>query len=115
MPVEVEGEILYIRKNYPLGPDRITWDLKRYHELIEPLEAQGVLRHPIVPEGCQHNAHMYYVLLASEIDREKLLDKLRHNDIWAVFHYIPCTHRPPAGVLAGPMARWIRRTGYPNA
>jgi len=60
-----------------------------------------------MPVGCPHNAHTYYALLAPEVDREKLLDKLRHNDIWAVFHYIPCTHRPPAGVLPGP---WL--AGY---
>lgn len=32
-PIEIEEKILYIRKNYHLGPDRISWYLKRYHDI----------------------------------------------------------------------------------
>jgi dTDP-4-amino-4,6-dideoxygalactose transaminase len=39
---------------------------------------------------------MYYVLLSPEIDRQKVLDKFRLNDIGAVFHYVPL-HTSPAG------------------
>ena len=80
--------------------DRITrarlesW--RRYHELLEPLDAECVLRRPVVPDYCQHNAHMYYVLLAPEIDRQRVLNEFRRNDIWSVFHYVPL-HSSPAG------------------
>ena len=81
--------------------DRITKERlaswRRYHELLAPLEAQGVLRRPIIPEACQHNAHMYYVLLSPEIDRQGILTELKRNDIWSVFHYVPL-HSSPAGV-----------------
>jgi dTDP-4-amino-4,6-dideoxygalactose transaminase len=84
--------------------DRITQERlaswQRYHELLEPLESKGILRRPIVPDGCQHNAHMYYVLLAPEIDRQKLLDEFKRNDIWSVFHYVPL-HSSPAGKRYG--------------
>lgn len=84
--------------------DRITEDRLtswgRYHELLEPLEVKGVLRRPIVPEGCQHNAHMYYVLLASEIDRQKVLAEFKRNEIFSVFHYVPL-HSSPAGIRYG--------------
>ena len=80
--------------------DRITKERlaswQRYHELLEPLESNGILRRPIVPEGCQHNAHMYYVLLAPEIDRQKMLNDFKRNDISSVFHYVPL-HSSPAG------------------
>ena len=33
MPIEIEEKILYIRRNYHLGPDRITWYLNRYHNI----------------------------------------------------------------------------------
>jgi len=68
----------------------------RYHELLEPLEAKGILRRPVVPEGCQHNAHMYYVLLTQEIDRQFVLSELKRNEIHSVFHYVPL-HSSPAG------------------
>jgi dTDP-4-amino-4,6-dideoxygalactose transaminase len=68
----------------------------RYHQMLDPLERQGLLRRPIVPVDCQHNGHMYYVLLAPEIDRQQVLDGLKQNGIGAVFHYVPL-HSSPAG------------------
>lgn len=67
-----------------------------YHELLAPLETRGLLRRPIIPEGCQHNAHMYYVLLAPEIDRQAVLQELKQREIFTVFHYVPL-HTSPAG------------------
>ena len=72
----------------------------RYHELLAPFEQKGLLRRPIVPADCQHNAHMYYVLLAPEIDRQKVLSELKKNDIYSVFHYVPL-HSSPAGQRYG--------------
>lgn len=84
--------------------DRITQDRlaswRRYHEMLEQLELKGILCRPIVPDHCQHNAHMYYVLLAPEIDRQKVLDEFKGNDISAVFHYVPL-HSSPAGQRYG--------------
>lgn len=73
---------------------------RRYHDLLEPLASKGILRRPILHDGCQHNAHMYYVLLAPEIDRQKVLDKFKLNNIGSVFHYVPL-HSSPAGQLYG--------------
>lgn len=84
--------------------ERITSDRliiwQRYHELLEPLEQQGWIRRPIVPKDCQHNAHMYYVLLAPGVDRQKVLRELRESDIYSVFHYVPL-HSSPAGKRYG--------------
>jgi len=67
-----------------------------YHDRLESLESLGLLRRPIVPNGCTHNAHMYYVLLAPEIDRQQVLDEFKQNGINAVFHYVPL-HLSPFG------------------
>lgn len=75
-----------------------TWN--RYHTALAPLEAKGLLRRPIVPAECQHNAHMYYVLLAPGIDRQAVLAALKRNDIHSVFHYVPL-HSSPAGQRYG--------------
>lgn len=77
---------------------RASW--QRYHDLLEPLEAKGLLRRPIIPENCEHNAHMYYVLLSHEIDRQKVLDLFKGNQILSVFHYVPL-HSSPAGQRYG--------------
>lgn len=72
-----------------------SWQL--YHELIEPLERRGLLRRPIIPDSCEHNAHMYYVLLAPQIDRQAMLEKFKQDGILSVFHYVPL-HTSPAGI-----------------
>ena len=73
---------------------------QRYHVLLEPLEANGMLRRPIIPAGCVHNAHMYYVLLAPEIDRQNVLHAFKREQISAVFHYVPL-HSSPGGMRYG--------------
>ncbi|MDR3514972.1 MAG: dTDP-4-amino-4,6-dideoxygalactose transaminase [Azospirillaceae bacterium] len=70
------------------------WQL--YHDLLEPLEAAGVLRRPVVPGDCGHNAHLYYVLLAPLFSRRAVLKQLDDHGITAVFHYVPL-HSSPAG------------------
>lgn len=67
-----------------------------YHKALAPLEAKGLLRRPVIPDGCQHNAHMYYVLLSPGIDRQAVLTELKRNEINSVFHYVPL-HSSPAG------------------
>ena len=75
-----------------------NWE--HYHAALALLEAQGLLRRPIVPAECQHNAHMYYVLLAPHIDRQAVLGELKRNEVFSVFHYVPL-HSSPAGKRYG--------------
>ena len=70
------------------------WNI--YHAALESLEKQGVLRRPIIPSECQHNAHMYYILLESLAHRTELIKKFKKQDIHPVFHYIPL-HSSPGG------------------
>lgn len=72
----------------------------RYHDALAPLETQGLLRRPVVPEACQHNAHMYYVLLAPGVDRQAVLSSLKESEISSVFHYVPL-HSSPGGLRYG--------------
>ncbi|MFH2139926.1 MAG: dTDP-4-amino-4,6-dideoxygalactose transaminase [Pseudomonadota bacterium] len=73
---------------------------QNYHEALAPLEQAGVLRRPIIPENCQHNAHMYYILLDSLEKRSMLIEKLKEQGVNAVFHYVPL-HSSPAGKRYG--------------
>lgn len=71
-----------------------AWNI--YHEAFAPLEDQGLIRRPIIPEDCTHNAHMYYILLNPEISRDDVLQRLRESGVDSVFHYVPL-HSSPAG------------------
>jgi dTDP-4-amino-4,6-dideoxygalactose transaminase len=75
-----------------------SWE--RYHKMLAQIEAEGYIKRPIVPENCQHNAHMYYVLIPQGVDRKSILDELLRNEIVSVFHYVPL-HSSPAGKRYG--------------
>jgi dTDP-4-amino-4,6-dideoxygalactose transaminase len=68
----------------------------RYHEAFEDLEQAGRVRRLIVPNGCQHNAHMYYLLLEDLHDRTKFIESMKEDGIHCVFHYVPL-HSAPMG------------------
>jgi dTDP-4-amino-4,6-dideoxygalactose transaminase len=71
-----------------LTADRLrTWEL--YNEALEGLEERGRLRRPEIPAETQHNAHMYYILLADLEERTRVIDELAQRDIHAVFHFVP--------------------------
>ena len=72
----------------------------RYFEALTPLAESGKIELPTVPEGCVHNAHMFYIKAAEIEERTELEKFLKDNGIWAVFHYIPL-HSAPAGLKFG--------------
>ncbi len=71
-----------------------------YRELLTPLKEKGYIELPTVPEGCVHNAHMFYIKAKDLEERTRLIDFLKKNEIWSVFHYIPL-HTAPAGMKFG--------------
>lgn len=73
---------------------------RRYYENLSPLRDAGKLELPVVPEGCTHNAHMFYIKLKDLEQREALKAFLYQNGIWAVFHYVPL-HTAAAGKKYG--------------
>ena len=72
----------------------------RYHEAFEVLERAGLVRRPIVPASCDHNAHLYYLLLRDPSSRAPFMEHLRGRGILSVFHYVPL-HDSPAGTRFG--------------
>ena len=74
------------------------WD--RYYEGLKPLAEAGRLDLPVIPEGCQHNAHMFYIKVKDLQERTALINYLKERQIHAVFHYIPL-HSSPAGQVLG--------------
>ena len=85
----------------------VLWET--YHEAFEELEAQDKVRRPVVPQDCEHNAHMYYLLVPSLDARTRFIAALREKDINAVFHYVPL-HSSPAGQKYGRTAGTMLHT-----
>lgn len=72
----------------------------RYYENLKPLADAGRIELPVVPEGCVHNAHMFFIKSRDIEERTKLKAYLAEKEILAVFHYIPL-HTAPAGERFG--------------
>ena len=54
----------------------------------------------IVPEGCVHNAHMYFIKARNLEVRTKLINYMKERGVMCVFHYVPL-HTSPAGQKFG--------------
>ena len=61
---------------------------------------ESVLRLPLVPSECKHNAHIFYLIAKDPVMRNDLIAYLRKKEIQSVFHYIPL-HSAPAGIIYG--------------
>ena len=71
-----------------------------YRQHLKPLEAEGLLTLPHIPEDCRSNYHMFYVLLPDQEARDGLLAYLNQSGIHAVFHFVPL-HNSPMGQSFG--------------
>jgi dTDP-4-amino-4,6-dideoxygalactose transaminase len=71
-----------------------------YHQGLSSLAAGGKVRRPVIPPECQHNAHMYYLLLPNLEQRTAFIKSMKARDIQTVFHYVPL-HDSPMGKKHG--------------
>ena len=101
LPSELNAAYLWaqLEKADEINEDRLkTWNL--YYETLKTLEEEGKVELPVIPEGCVHNAHMFYIKVKDLEERTALLSYLKENGVLAVFHYIPL-HSAPAGLKYG--------------
>lgn len=101
VPSELVCAVLYAQL------ETMEWVVKRRQELarfydaqLRPLADQGLLVLPVVPEHCQSNYHIYYILLPSAPIRNELMQHLNARNIGAASHYVPL-HSSPMGQKLG--------------
>ena len=71
-----------------------------YNDNLKELEEKGKIELPYIPEGCVHNAHIFYIKTKDLSERTKLINYLKSKGIETAFHYIPL-HLSPAGKKYG--------------
>ena len=102
LPGEITAAFLLaqLRKSEWITKCRInSWDY--YNEILNPLiNKWSMLRGPVVPDCCEHNAHMFYVILPPNINRREILENMKLNGVDALSHYIPL-HSSPGGLKYG--------------
>ena len=82
-----------------INNDRLaTWNA--YYDAFKPLGEEGLCELPVIPDGCIHNAHMFYLKLKDLKQRTEFIQYLKEHNVLSVFHYIPL-HSAPAGLKFG--------------
>jgi len=74
-----------------------------YFKRLKSLSQKGLLELPLIPADCQHNGHIFFVKTKNLLERSRLIDYLKKNNIMAIFHYIPL-HSSLAGKKFGRFA-----------
>jgi dTDP-4-amino-4,6-dideoxygalactose transaminase len=74
---------------------------QNYRRALQPLEAEGLLQLPMIPEECDSNYHLFYVILPTALKRDEALDQMRNDGVKSVFHYVPLHNSPKGKELVG--------------
>ena len=101
LPSDINAAYLWGQLQYAeqINEQRLAvWD--RYYKELQPLAQQGKVELPIVPEGCIHNAHIFYLKCKDLEQRTAFIDFMKQHEILCVFHYFPL-HSAPAGLNYG--------------
>ena len=80
-----------------------------YHDALNFLEKAGLIKQQSISKHCHHNAHMYYILLPTLLDRTQFISAMRARCVNCVFHYVPL-HSSPGGLEVGRTADSLQRT-----
>lgn len=75
-----------------------VWE--QYYKAFKILTDEGKIELPFVPDGCKHNAHMFFIKCKDLEERTKFISYMKSFGIGCVFHYIPL-HSAPAGQKFG--------------
>ncbi|MBQ8982591.1 MAG: dTDP-4-amino-4,6-dideoxygalactose transaminase [Lachnospiraceae bacterium] len=101
LPSDINAAYLWaqLERVQDIYDDRMaSWKL--YYDLLKPMADKGILELPHIPDGCIHNAHMFYIKVRDLETRTKLIENLKINGVLSAFHYIPL-HSAPAGIKYG--------------
>jgi dTDP-4-amino-4,6-dideoxygalactose transaminase len=71
-----------------------------YQSSLKELEDTGLMQIPLVPDHCQHNGHIFCIILSSEESLLHYQRKLKALGIDSFAHYTPL-HSSPAGIKFG--------------
>ena len=101
LPSELNAAYLWaqLQKADEINNNRLTaW--QRYDDAFEAIRKSSLVETPTIPEGCKHNAHMYYLKCKDLQERTAFIRFMKEHGVLTVFHYVPL-HSAPAGYKYG--------------
>lgn len=66
---------------------RRVWEY--YHDHLSDWAEEHGVKLPVVPPHCEQPYHMFYLVMSSLRQRQRLIEHLKARGILAVFHYLP--------------------------
>jgi len=98
LPSELVGAFLWAQLEHAAEVNaRRLASCAAYRAGLADLAESGLIELPQpAPAGATPNGHMFYILARSLAERTALLEHLKSQGIYAVFHYVPL-HASPAG------------------
>jgi len=97
LPSEIIAAVLWGQLEARAGIQAARWNVwRRYDAALRPLATDGVIQIPHIPEHCEANAHVYYVVLPSEQARDAMIADAARQGVQMVIHYVPL-HLSQAG------------------
>ena len=72
----------------------------QYHSAFKKIASSSYVSLPSVPNQIDHNAHMFYILLNDNENRDRFIHEMKLLKIACVFHYVPL-HSAPQGIKSG--------------
>lgn len=63
-----------------------------YFQSLLSLREKGLIGLPVVRDYANHNAHLFYIILENELQRDGLREFLAEKNIESSFHYLPITN-----------------------
>ena len=99
LPGELQAAYLYaqLEDAHNINNARLSIWNHYYKELSKLFSAEQL---PVIPDETQHNAHMFYIKMESNAQRNQFIQYMKNKGVVTPFHYVPL-HSSPAGKKFG--------------
>lgn len=95
LPSELQAAYLYAQlQNIELVTKKREVIWRSYFDSFKAFHNSGEIVLPQIPESCQHNYHIFYMLVPVRI-RDAMLQELKSRGVAATFHYLPLHSSEP--------------------
>ena len=84
-----------------------------YYEGLKGLEEKGLVRLPHLQKGTTGNGHIFFIVTESAGECDRLMQRLKKQDIGAIHHYVPL-HSSKAGRKYGRTSGTMKETDEIN-
>lgn len=90
LPSDILAAFLYAQlERYEWIHSRRCRIWNHYRVRLQEWAGQHDVQLPYVPPLCEHSYHMFYLVMPSLAERQRLIEHLKQRGILSVFHYLP--------------------------